>query len=312
MIFETRNLRIVVLPDKGTDISEIIFKPFDLNLLFRNPWGPLSPRQVPVTSPHDEVFRDYTGGGWSDILPNAGAACKYQGMKFGLHDETPLLPWYYKILESKGKKVSAKFWTDLKKYPFRVEKTLTLYDYDKLTINETIVNKSKQRLPFSWLIHPTFSSEFLGGTTTLDVAATRICHLADIDNPEHHSWEYPNYVENDGNAKDIRKLPFNETDILDDTLVLTGLERGHYDLTNESSGISFSLDWDKTIFPVVWYYRSINSQNYPYFGRSQFIAVEPSTSAHSGLADQTSHGDARFLAAGEVLSTELTVSITRI
>ena len=75
-ILENDELRVVVLPGKGTDISEISFKPLNMNLLFRNPWGPRAPRRFPNVSPHQETFRDYTGGGWSDILPNAGAPCE--------------------------------------------------------------------------------------------------------------------------------------------------------------------------------------------------------------------------------------------
>ncbi|MFI5420266.1 MAG: DUF4432 family protein, partial [Nitrososphaerales archaeon] len=311
VIFENRNLRLVVLSGKGTDISEITFKSLDLNLLYRNPWGPKSPKQVPVVSPHNEIFRDYTGGGWSDIIPNAGVSCEFLGTKFGLHDETPLLEWSHKILEDKGKEVSVKFWTNLKKYPFHVEKTMMLNDSNELKITEAITNNGRHDLPFSWLVHPTFSSKFLDGDSTLNIPCTRIQHLSEIENHEKKSWAYPFFVDVDGSSKDVRKLPFSDTSILDDTLILSGLDTGHYDLANPKLGIRFSLEWDDKIFPNVWYYRSINSQNYPYFGRSQFIAVEPCTSMHSGLANQVRYGDARVLQGGESLSTELTMSVAR-
>jgi hypothetical protein len=305
VIFENCDLRIVVLSGKGTDISEIAYKPSDVNLLFRNPWGPLSPKMVPLVSPHDQAFRDYTGGGWSDILPNAGSSCELLGLKFSLHDETPLLSWSYKILEPEGNEVAAKFWTNLRKYPFHVEKILTLKGSNELSIQETVTNQGRQDLPFSWLIHPTFSSVFLEGST-LNAAASRISYF---DHSEK-SWRYPVFLEVDGSWNDVRPLPSSDTAVHDDTLILSELDRGHYDLTSSELDLKFSLDWDKAVFPYIWYYRSINARDYPYFGRSAFVAIEPCTSAHSGLANQVKSGDSRTLEAGESLTTEFTTTVS--
>ena len=309
VIFENQDLRIVILSGKGTDIFEIVYKPLNLNLLFRNPWGPLSPILFPLVSPHDEVFRDYTGGGWSDILPNAGRACEFRGARFGLHDETPLLSWSHELTVSQGPNVSARFWTNLRKYPFFVEKMVSLNEQNEIAIRESVTNTSSEALPFSWLIHPTFSRDFFGRDSKLEVSAKKIRRMSEEDQNDEKWQDISAGTGKDKSPLDLSNLPFDATE-LDETLVLTDLKEGRYCLTNSSLDLTFSLQWDLRIFPYLWYYRSINAKNYPYYGRSQFIALEPCTSARSGLALQQKKGDARVLGARERITTEIVAKVT--
>jgi len=73
LVLENRYLRLVSLLDKGSDISELTYKPLDLDLLFHAPTGYRKPGSIVGTCKRSEgEFREYYGGGWQDILPFAG------------------------------------------------------------------------------------------------------------------------------------------------------------------------------------------------------------------------------------------------
>jgi galactose mutarotase-like enzyme len=304
-VLENRELRVVVLHGKGTDISELVYKPLNLNVLFRNPWGPRSPHRFPNVSPHPSTFRDYTGGGWSDILPNAGEPCEFRGARFGLHDETPLLAWSSQIEEESSERVSARFLVRLNKYPLAVDKLVSLDSGNRLTITETVENDSQERLPLSWLVHPAFSPAFADGSSSLELSATSISRM---DDPGGRSWPFPLFLDSDGVERDVRSIPQQGT-TLDSTLVLSGMDEGRYSIMNSELGLRFTLTWDLEVFPYLWYYRSLSAPGYPYYGRSRFIALEPCTSKASGLVAQAGSDDALFLEGGESVTTSMVATL---
>jgi galactose mutarotase-like enzyme len=304
-VMENQDLRVLILHGKGTDISEIVYKPLGLNLMFRNPWGPKSPRLFPNVSPHSATFRDYTGGGWSDVLPNAGDPCDFKGARFGMHDETPLLAWSSRIEENSRTKVSARFDVKLNKYPLSVSKLVSLDTRNRLTIVESITNESKDALPFSWVVHPTFSTAFVDETARLDLSASKIS----VMETGSESYAFPRYVDSDGVERDVRRAPPLDATI-DSTLLLSGVKEGRYSITNPGLGLRFTLTWDLAVFPYVWYYRSINAKGYPYYGRSRFVAVEPCTSRTGGLVNQVAAKDAPSIGPGKTLTTTMVATVS--
>jgi hypothetical protein len=239
-VMENEQLRVVLLPGKGTDISELVYKPLNLNILFRNSWGPRSPRLFPNVSPNS-TFRDYTGGGWSDILPNAGDPCEFRGARFGLHDETPLLAWSSSIEEDSRDLVSALFRVRLNRYPFEVRKLVSLETNNRLTITETIQNNSSERLPFSWLVHPAFSSAFAGPSSFLELQAKNISRM---DDSSETRWRFPRFTDSDGAERDVTTIPASSTR-LNNTLVLSELEEGRYSIINPTLNLKFTLSWEQ-------------------------------------------------------------------
>jgi len=70
LVLENRNLRLVSLLDKGSDIAELIYKPLDLGLLFHAPTGHRKPGSIVGTCKRSEgEFMEYHGGGWQDMGP---------------------------------------------------------------------------------------------------------------------------------------------------------------------------------------------------------------------------------------------------
>jgi galactose mutarotase-like enzyme len=301
---ENHKLRVVILSGKGTDIIEFKYKPLDLDVLFRNPYGPRNPGDILPTSGHSEVFRDLTGGGWSDILPNAGQPSEYLGAKFGLHEETALLRWKGEITERFDLRVSAKFRVDLIKYPLTVEKKITLGQDTKLLIEETVTNNSNQELPFSWLIHPTFSREFACAGAKIEVTGRKI-HRPSGRGEE---WVFPYFTELEGRRRDLRVVPGDDS-VVNDTVVVSGLSNGKFSILNQKLNLKFTLEWPVKLFPYLWYYRNLKSNGYPYYGRSSFIALEPCTSLRSGLSTQVKNGDVLTLKANSSVSASYSAMV---
>jgi galactose mutarotase-like enzyme len=216
------------------------------------------------------------------------------------------LQWSAVVGTRSGRSASAIFEVALVKYPFHVRKQMTLSSENDITVVETVENKSEQTLPFSWLIHPTFSWDFVGSGALLDIPAETISRM----DSTAKTWDAPEFVDSDGKKRRVNEMPSKDS-VLDSTLVLSDLRKGRYAVRSEKLRLAFELSWDKKVFPYLWYYRSINAQNYPYFGRSRFIALEPCTSRYSGLAKQVEESDAPALGPGEKLTTTIVARVKR-
>ena len=95
LILENELLRVTVLVDKGSDIVEFRYKPFDLDFLFMSPAGIRNPNRGIVSAPSGGPFLDYFSGGWNEVLPNGGPLVSYKGAELGQHGEISLIPWEY-------------------------------------------------------------------------------------------------------------------------------------------------------------------------------------------------------------------------
>ncbi|HKG21669.1 MAG TPA: hypothetical protein VKC34_07200, partial [Blastocatellia bacterium] len=124
---ENEKLRVTFIADKGTDIYEFLYKPRDVDFLWRSRLGlrarahfvPSSPR---ASGPH----MDYYEGGWQELFPNCGALSLHQNAEVGQHGEVLLLPWRYVITRDDPEEVQVRFDVRTVRTPFHLVKTVTL------------------------------------------------------------------------------------------------------------------------------------------------------------------------------------------
>ena len=83
---ENEILSVTVLPDKGADIYSLLYKPRNMDVLWKSPWGLKLPGTGVFTAgTTEEAWLEYYGGGWQEIFPNGGDACVYKGCHLNFH-----------------------------------------------------------------------------------------------------------------------------------------------------------------------------------------------------------------------------------
>ena len=171
-VLENENLRVKVVPEKGSDIVEIVYKKRNLNLLYESPIG--FRRFGAVSAPSvtaDSSFLDFYEGGWQDIVPNPGLVSSNRGASWGMHGESSLLPWSAAVADD-GDRARLKVSTTLMRYPLRIEKTLTLSEGSSvLKVDEVLTNLGEQDIEFAWLQHIVFGRPMVGPGMSVDMRA---------------------------------------------------------------------------------------------------------------------------------------------
>ena len=149
LILENAALRIIVLPELGGHVMELVDKPADRNLLWRNP------RTSPRRAPYGANFDDWWSGGWDEIFPT--------GDRAELNGET--LPYMGELWSVPAGRVvrrhRARAWVETMSLgtmaPARLVRTLELRaDEPVLRVTYRLTNLDVRPLPFLWGIHPCF------------------------------------------------------------------------------------------------------------------------------------------------------------
>jgi len=318
LVLENRNLRIAILPEKGSDIIEFRYKPLDLDVMWESPLG-LRPKEwfVPTNGRGEQGnFMDYYEGGWQEVFPNAGPATEYKGAGIGQHGEVALAPWTLQVLEESEKRVSVKMAVKTYRTPFALEKVLTLQgDEPTLFMEETVTNLAGEKLEFSWGHHPAFGAPFLSGKCLLELPGSPDVEVFPGDGVSQTNLvtgrgKWPTVAGRDGQV-DLRKVPSFQ-DRVSTFIIITSLSEGRYGIRNPEKGISFQLAWDARIFSHLWYWQVAGgSFNYPWWGRTYNMALEP-FSGPPILSNALKEGKVLSLEAGKSLTTKLSASVVTV
>ena len=307
---ENELLRVVVSADKGADILEFLYKPIDLEFLWRS-YGGL--RQVehfrpssPLTAGH---FREHYAGGWHEMLPNGAGPCEHRGAEFGFHGEATNLAWDYTIEIDEVECVEVKFRVRLVRLPLLVEKTLRLESgQSSLRIRERIVNEAGHAVEMLWGHHPTFGWPFLEAGCKVNLPP---CRIVVGDQPlrgsrlaPSQSSNWPIAISSGGDPLDLSLIPGPEARS-QDFVRLEGLEEGWFSIVNPHRQVGFKLTWDKKIFPMLGFWQVFRgAEDYPWYGMTYLAALEPACDLPS-LTDAAERGTALKLESGVALETEL-------
>lgn len=311
LTLENDLLKITVLPDKGADIYEFIYKPKNLDFLWKFDRGLRSPGLGINYAPDSHVaWMDYYEGGWQVLFPSGGGPTHYKGVEIGFHGEVSTLPWRYEVLKETPEEVSLKLTVRTTRTPFKMEKTLTLKDGEaRLYIREKLTNESSEEMDYSWGHHPAFGAPFLAEGLKIDVPAAWVETHEQVGPasrlPRKDRFAWPN-VTNGERTIDLSVLP-PETETSADLSFLGGLEEGWYGLTNPELGVGFGLAWPEEIFPYLWLWQEFRgSSGWPWYKSNYVMGFEPFTSIDdSGLAGCVERGTARQIGPRESLEVEL-------
>lgn len=312
-ILENRWVRVMVVPGKGGDILEFRDKRTDVDMLYHADyaWDPPKDRRVPST---DMTWNEHYPGGWQLNLPVAGGPMEISGNRYGHHGESALLEWDAKVLESSDSRVTLELSTRLRRYPFAVQRQLTLPAGEPtLELSESVTNEGEYPLEYVWQHHVALGHPLVGPSARLDVPAGE-SYVADYDTEhttnrlEGDQWfEWPVADGVGGADVDLSEFPSMDAEI-HDLAYLLAVEDGWYAVTNPELDLGFGLAYPADHFEALWYWQAFGGvDESPFWGRNYTAGLEPTTAypSHSLPTAQRQNETMKTLDAGETKTVEL-------
>jgi hypothetical protein len=312
LYLENDRLRVGVLPEKGADIFEIVYKPADasapIQFLMQTPWGLMPPGE----QPQGDFLANYEGG-WQELFPNANDACSYEGRDIPFHGEVALLPWSFEDASASAD-AGLLLQVDCRLTPFRIEREMRVpAGESNLIIREKVTNLSAAPADFVWGHHLTLGGDFLEDGCRLEIPAHELYTADVLYEPltarlkplQQTMWPFAE--SRDGKQVDLSGIPGPAARSHDDVIV-GGLERGFYEVTNPRLGLSFNLQWDAGVFPWLMFWQPYGGADLPPLTGIYGVGLEPWASRYP-LAKAQEAGQARRLEGGQSLETELIASV---
>ncbi len=307
---ENEQLRVKVVPEKGSDIVEIIQKKRGMNLLHETPIGFRRFGSVsPPLGTSDAGFMDFYEGGWQDIVPSPGMSGTYKGASWGLHGESSLLPWRAAVADE-GDTAKLKVSTSLMRFPFHIDKTVSLTEGSSaLRIDETVTNLAPQDIDFAWLQHIAFGPPLVGPGMKLDLLAGEctagVYKQARLKPAVPFQW--PNAPGLNGSTYDISNEP--PTYRCEDN-IYAAMKEPWYAVRNTRTGLTVGVAWDLKVLPSLWIWYNYGALDYPWWGRSWNLGMEPCSSVTElGLNEYIEKKNALLLKQGESMRLRVTYSV---
>ena len=315
VVMENDVIRIEILADKGTDIVEFLYKPRDLDFMWRSP-VPMYNRTpfIETVAGKSGNFLDYYPGGWQEIFPNGGSCCEYKNAMLGVHGEVALIPWNFKVLEDTQEKVSIIFSVRTYRTPFILEKTITLEKGSpRVDIEEKVTNTAEEEMDFMWGHHPAFGKPFISPAAIIRVkgATMRVVpgDSKSFSELKQGTTRWPMAEGKSGKPVDMSVCP-SESDKVSDMIFLSDLQEGRYDIYNEELKTGFFMEFPLSVFRYLWFWRvAKGSFNYPWYGRTYNIALEPFSSLPL-LSEAVKRNDQLKLDAGKSIGVTLKAGVT--
>lgn len=308
---ENEKLRVTILADKGTDIYEFLYKPRDVDFMWRTRVGLRERAHFLASSPRASgPHNDYYEGGWQELFPNCGGPSLYQDAEIGQHGEVLLLPWRYSITKDEPDEIAVRFDVRTVRTPFYLVKTVSLRRNEAvLRIRESVTNESGQEVDFTWGHHPAFGWPFIDESCRVDLPACRIRTFAEftpansrLKAEQESDWPMAEAI--DGDLIDLSHIPGPEA-AAQDMVFLQGLRDGWYAVTNTAKQVGFAMRYPADVFKQLWYWQVYRGgHNYPWWSATYNIALEPCATLPI-LERAANSGESLNLSAGESREIEL-------
>lgn len=310
VIMENQLLRLTILVDRGTDIVELLYKPEDLDLMWRSPVG-LHKRSDYLSTTGNSLgnYLDHNSGGWQEILPNGGSECCYKGACLGMHGEISAVPWEFCVVKDEAEEIVLCFTVTTLRSPFRLKKELSLKaDESTIYIKEELTNLAKEPMELMWGHHPTVGEPFLEEHCKIFTNARTGFAMQQEDFKTQRvkpgtefSWPGTEL------GMDLSDIPSREAGTADMIYLKDFPPNAWYEVRHPHRGLSYGMRWDGTRFPYLWMWLVCGgADGYPWYKRTYNLALEPwSSYSANGLTGAVDNHSAMYMEAGETVKTEL-------
>ncbi len=308
-------LAATILIDKGADIYELIYKPRNMDVLWKSPWGLKDiERNVGGGPDSQTAWLEAYAGGWQVLFPNGGDACVYKGAELGFHGEASMISWNYQVIEQNPDCVEVRLYTRLLRSPFRMERRIRLEaGQPALLLRERITNEAGEPIDYMWSHHPAFGAPFLSEACRIDVGARRLqadAGYAGEFSPLKPGEQYDWPLTGDRSSEvDLSHVPGQDAPrgLLG---YLQEFDAGWYAITNTQMGFGVGLAWPTHIFPYAWLWQEMYaSGGFPFYKNSYVMAIEPASTipGHGLVHAMETQGTHRTLQPREAAEAEIRV-----
>jgi len=312
IFLENEKIRVGILADEGTDIFEFLYKPKDIDFMWRSYTGIKNSKFLPSSYMGDGNFLDFYHGGWQELFPNGGESQVYKGAFLPMHGELYTIPWKYQILKDEPEELKIKFTTRTYRTYFYLEKIISLKSGKPiLYIDETVVNESRESMDFMWGHHPAFGPPFLSKNCIIDMPECDVL-TDEIDlSPTTgrlsiaHRSKWPVTIGRKNEEIDLSRIPSIDVNSHDRAYIYN-FNEGWYAISNQKSKVGFGLVWDREIFKYIWFWQVYGGAvGYPWYSTTYNIAIEPNSSYPPGLNNAINRKTNLTLKPQEKLSTRI-------
>ncbi len=228
-------------------------------------------------------------GGWQVLFPNAGAACRVDGVELPFHGEVSTARWRVEDHTTDSVVLSS---------PSRLPLTITRQfrliaePHPRLEIVNTVANESDVPQSYVLVEHAGF---ICPRGAVVDVPAAEFGSDEHVDGPDGDiragsAGRWP-WAESRADGEKIDASEWSKADRVSRLLYLSGLRAGWAALRIPDSERALAMCWDVESMPYLWLWQERHTPGFPWYGRSDVAGIEPASFWPSdGLAGARSRG----------------------
>lgn len=294
-----RHAAVAIDLDRGAELIHL-GPDSDTNVLAYYDWeSPLPVERSMLFGDDRQDWLSSYRGGWQELFPNAGLACKVGRVPLPFHGEASIARW--RLVDRTATSVTTSCPARL---PLVVQRRIDLADDSPgVLITGEVRNESDLDVDFLWGHHPAYLSP---PGTQIDLPDGVEFEVgADADPASAHVFPgakgtWPHAERADGDVEDLSQV--------DDRAIsrVIFLRGASWYALRPANGPGIAVTWDTDTFPVVWMWQSIGGSGFPTYGRAQITALEPNRAAPGdGLAAAIERGEALRVGPRGTVSTWL-------
>ena len=176
LVIENDVLACTIILDKGADIYRLIYKPKNIDVMWKAPWGlKESARGFNSSVDSQTAWLEAYAGGWQLLFPNGGFANTYKGANLSYHGEASMKAWNHEIVTATSAEIEVKLSVRLSRSPYSIERWIRLEAGSPvMNLRERIRNHAGEAMDCMWSHHPAFGAPFISEHCIIDTDARRL------------------------------------------------------------------------------------------------------------------------------------------
>jgi hypothetical protein len=283
---------LVIVPEAGGKILQLIDNETGFNLLWQNPRVPIG--RTYAGAPFDDVWC----GGWDDVFPT-DATCEVGENTFHDHGDLWIGPWTWSLEKDEPDEAIIRLSRDSVSLPCTVEKWITVTRRGPgVSLRSRLTNQSLRPVRFLWNQH---IAHAVGPGSRVHLPVSKMGVIApapSLGDVREVTWPINDEV-------DLSRLAGPEAGVLE-FLYAMDLRAGWCAVTHPSHDVAVRIEFDKEVFHTPWLWRVLGGWRGHYV-----LLTEPCTSLPGSLASAIQNDSAATLEARSSLDTEIRVTLSR-